>query len=176
AADVRDQEDEEDHRVLDPLTFAVRLEEGTDQQQGSARRADERGESGPEPEERGVRQGRRLQIALEKDAPGNRVQPGQQDDEGDVLLRRTGQRRGLADQIEPCDGYPQGNGDDELVTVGLPPARDGQRTDRNGEEHRDERNDRVHRRRGHASASLTVADRASGWDMDIVYPGAAPPS
>ena len=58
AADVRDEEDEEDDGVGDVLALAVRLQQGTDEQHRGAGRADEGGEQRARaPRKRGVRPG-----------------------------------------------------------------------------------------------------------------------
>ena len=52
AADVRDQEDEEDHRMPDMLAVAVGLEQRPDQDHRGAGRSDQARQQGPGPEDR----------------------------------------------------------------------------------------------------------------------------
>ena len=144
AADVADQEDEEDDRVFHTPALAVGLQQRTNEEHRGARGADERRQQRADAEEGGVGERRRLQVAREADAARDRVKAGQQHHERDVLLGHSDEGRGPARQIEREDGQPERSGHHELVTVRFPPVWDPERTHGDGEQHEDERRDRVH--------------------------------
>ena len=89
AADVRHEEDEEDDRVRDVLALAVGLQQRPDEQHRGAGRADERGEERAQAEERGVRAGRGLEVALQQHAARDHEEAAEQHDERDVVARRS---------------------------------------------------------------------------------------
>ena len=152
--------------MLDSPPLAVGLEQRPDQEHRVARGADERREERAEPEEGRVGHRCGLEIAGQADPAGNHVEPGEEDEERDVLLAHGHERLGLAARVEREDGHPQDAGDDQLVTVGLPPARHGQRTDGDGEQQDGERRDR--RERQHTA--LRSAERIGAGDPLVTPP------
>src|SRR5262249_60409413 len=98
-----------------------------------ARRPEDRGEDRPSAEEGGVDGGRRLQVTGQADAARDHVEAGQEEEEGDVLRRRLDEGGGPADEVEDDDGGGDHGGEQGLVAVRLPPARDPERADRDAE-------------------------------------------
>ena len=135
AADVRDEEDEEDDGVSDVLPLAVRLQQGPDEEHRGARSCPTKeARSAPEAEERGVRARRRLEVALEEDPARDHEQPAQQDDERHVVRGGVDERLRAGAQVEDEHGAAQEGGDPELAQVGLPEVRGGEGKDGDREE------------------------------------------
>ena len=94
AADVRDQEDEEDHGVDDVLALAVRLEQRADEQHRGAGRADEGGEERPAGEEGRVVRDVAWRSPSRKTPPEITNRLREQHDEGHVVERGVDEGRG----------------------------------------------------------------------------------
>ena len=131
AADVADQEDEEQGDVLDVLPLAVGAQHGADQQHRRAGGADDVGDQRADRQERGVCRGLSFKIALEQDAAADDEERAQQGDERDVLLERVGQAVGGGLGVVVSEDQPQQVADhggrpcgrhQQLVAVLLPPV------------------------------------------------------
>ena len=139
AADVGDQEDEEDHDVAAALAPGVHLQQGTDHQHAGAGGAHQAGEHGAEQQQGHVDPGGTGQVALQGDVAGHAEQTEQQHDKGEVVVHDALQRRldGGPGPVHHGEGdeEEQGpEGDDDGLVV-LPP--DGDRQGHHGDAKQD---------------------------------------
>jgi hypothetical protein len=150
AADVADQEDEEDHRVHDVSALGVGLKQGPNQQHARPGGAHEACDRRADGQEGGVRGRPRNEVALEADAPADHVEAEEQDDERDVLDHDRVHEH--ADDGLLLVGHDHVEGDRragepkrhaEPVQIVLPPVMRGgqQRQDRDAAEDADEGQD-----------------------------------
>ena len=145
AADVRDEEDEEDDRVHLVAPLPVGPHERPDEEHARARGADEARQDRPRREEPGVDGRRGAEIAGEVDASRDRVEGEEEGDEREVVLEDgpvervpRGRRPSFEEGVD--DGRAaQDQRHEELVPVPVPEA--GQA--------RHEREDRDHEEQGH---------------------------
>ena len=143
AADIADEENEENKGLHLVLAVPVGLDQRTDQQHGGAGGAEQiRGERA-EGEDRGVRGGRADEIAADPDAPGNDEQREQQIDEGEVVEQQRVQEFGRSRHHAEGDGArekkekrPDAR---DLAEMMLPEMRRHEREERDGEQEARER-------------------------------------
>ena len=116
--------------------------------------ADEGGEGGARGQEGAVDQRRGLEVAPEPDPARDHVEAGQQDDERRVVARGVREDAGRPRQVEEQHRQAEAGRHEQLVPVRLPPVRQRERQERDGEEHRREGQHGIERERSRHGASL----------------------
>src|SRR5262249_32378599 len=82
---VRDEKDEEDDRVNLLLPLGVGSKQGSNQEHACAGRPDEARQNRARPKERAIHGGRRRNVSTEENAPRDRVEAEEKDDEWHVI-------------------------------------------------------------------------------------------
>ena len=131
AADIGDQDDEEDHHMGIVRAAGIGADQRPDQDHGGAGGADHARHGGAEQQDAGIEQRRAAQGAGNQDAAGHHIKREQQDDEAHIFrqhgVHEGGERGGCAERDgdrRQREQRPEGG---DLAVMGVPEFREQQR-------------------------------------------------